>query len=96
MEHTIHFLPDDVHVTVEKGENLLAAAASAGLYIHAFCGGDGVCGKCKIKLEQGEVESDSAASLKQREYDEGVRLACKAKVISDITVRIPDMVKSDG
>ncbi len=96
MEHTIHFLPDDVHVTMEKGENLLTAAASAGVYIHAFCGGDGVCGKCKVKLEQGDVESDSSASLKQREYDEGVRLACKSKVVSDITVRIPDVVKTDG
>ncbi|MBL4903102.1 MAG: DUF4445 domain-containing protein [Desulfocapsa sp.] len=96
MEHSIHFLPDNVHVTVEDGENLLTAAASAGVYIHAFCGGDGVCGKCKVTIEEGEVESDSAASLKQDEYDKGVRLACKAKVVSDITVRIPDMVKADG
>jgi len=96
MEHSIHFLPDNVHVTVEDGENLLTAAASAGVYIHAFCGGDGVCGKCKVTIEEGEVESDSAASLKQGEYNKGVRLACKAKVVSDITVRIPDMVKADG
>ncbi|HIQ37490.1 MAG TPA: DUF4445 domain-containing protein [Desulfocapsa sulfexigens] len=96
MEHNIHFLPDDVHVTVEDGENLLTAAASAGIYINAFCGGDGVCGKCKIILEEGDVQSDSAASLKQDEYDKGVRLACKSKVVSDITVRIPDMVKADG
>lgn len=96
MTHTIHFLPDDVHATVEDGENLLTAAAAAGVYIHAFCGGDGVCGKCKVTMEKGDVDSDSAASLKQGEYDKGVRLACKAKVVSDITVRIPEMVKADG
>ncbi|MCK5071328.1 MAG: DUF4445 domain-containing protein, partial [Desulfocapsa sp.] len=96
MGHNIHFLPDNVHVTVEDGENLLTAAASAGVYIHAFCGGDGVCGKCKVTLEEGDVKSDSAASLKQDEYDKGVRLACKAQVVSDITVRIPDMVRADG
>lgn len=96
MKHTIHFLPDDVHVAVEEGENLLTAAASAGVYIHAFCGGDGVCGKCKVILEKGEVATDSAATLRQEEYQKGVRLACKTTVISDITVRIPDMVKADG
>jgi len=96
MEHNIHFLPDNVHVTVEDGENLLTAAAAAGVYIHAFCGGDGVCGKCKVQMEKGDVVSDSAASLKAKEYEKGIRLACKATVKSDITVRIPDMVKSDG
>ena len=59
MEHSIHFLPDNVHVTVEDGENLLTAAASAGVYIHAFCGGDGVCGKCKVTIEEGEVDRKS-------------------------------------
>ncbi|MEN8190538.1 MAG: ASKHA domain-containing protein [Thermodesulfobacteriota bacterium] len=96
MEHEIHFLPDDVRITVEHGENLLTAAANAGVYIHAYCGGDGVCGKCKVQLEQGDVESDSAATLKQDEYNKGIRLSCRADVVEDITVRIPDMVKSDG
>ena len=96
MEHTIHFLPDDIRVKVAPGENLLTAAAAAGVYIHAYCGGDGVCGKCKVHLEQGEVETDHAATLKPDEYEQGIRLACKTRVISDITVRIPDIIKADG
>ena len=96
MEHTIHFLPDDIRVKVAPGENLLTAAAAAGVYIHAYCGGDGVCGKCKVHLEQGEVETDHAATLKQADYEKGIRLACKTRVVSDITVRIPDTIKSDG
>jgi len=96
MEHTIHFLPDDIRVKVAPGENLLTAAAAAGVYIHAYCGGDGVCGKCKVQLEQGEVETDHAATLKQADYERGIRLACKTRVISDITVRIPDTIKADG
>ena len=54
MSKEVHFLPDDVKITVEDDENLLAAAATAGVYIHAYCGGDGVCGKCKCKIEEGE------------------------------------------
>ena len=64
MKHTIQFLPDNIPVRVDKGENLLSAAAAAGVYIHAYCGGDGVCGKCKVKVDQGEVRSDKA-NLKQ-------------------------------
>jgi len=30
MSHEIHFLPDNVTVQVEEGDNLLAAAANAG------------------------------------------------------------------
>lgn len=96
MEHTIHFLPDDIRVKVASGENLLTAAAAAGVYIHAYCGGDGVCGKCKVHLEQGEVETDHAATLKPAEFERGVRLACKTRVISDITIRIPETIKADG
>ncbi|MBW2328227.1 MAG: 2Fe-2S iron-sulfur cluster binding domain-containing protein, partial [Deltaproteobacteria bacterium] len=47
MKHTIEFQPDNITVTVDKGENLLSAAARCGVYIHAYCGGEGVCGKCK-------------------------------------------------
>lgn len=96
MEHTIHFLPDDIRVKVAPGENILTAAAAAGVYIHAYCGGDGVCGKCKVHLEKGEVECDPVATLKQADYDKGIRLACKTRVLSDVTVRIPETVKSDG
>jgi uncharacterized 2Fe-2S/4Fe-4S cluster protein (DUF4445 family) len=96
MKRNIHFLPDNVHVAVKDGENLLTAAAAAGVYIHAYCGGDGVCGKCKVVIEEGDVTSESAATLKQSEYEKGIRLACKSTVVSDITVRIPDTVKSDG
>ncbi len=41
MKHTIQFLPDNITVSVDKGENLLSAAAEAGVYIHASCGGAG-------------------------------------------------------
>jgi NADH dehydrogenase/NADH:ubiquinone oxidoreductase subunit G len=36
MAKTVRFLPDDVTLTVGEGENLLSAAANAGVYIHAF------------------------------------------------------------
>ena len=95
MKHTISFLPDNITIEVDKGENLLAAAAEAGVYIHAYCGGDGVCGKCKVKIDQGEVRSDKA-NLKQEDWDRGYRLACLSSVQSDLTVTIPEMTTKSG
>ncbi len=95
MKHTIEFLPDNITVTVDKGENLLSAAAEAGVYIHAYCGGDGVCGKCKVILNEGEVHSDKA-NLKQEDWDKGFRLACLTSVESDLKVTIPEMTTKSG
>jgi len=95
MKHTIEFQPDNITVTVDKGENLLSAAAEAGVYIHAYCGGDGVCGKCKVKVDQGEVGSQKA-NLKQDDWDQGFRLACLSSVESDLVVSIPEMTTKSG
>ncbi len=92
----VTFLPDNVTIEVDEGENLLAAAATAGVYIHAHCGGDGVCGKCKVKLEEGDVQSTKAMTLKADEHAEGFRLACMASVTEDVVIRIPEETTKDG
>lgn len=96
MEHTISFLPDNIAVRVMPGENLLTAAALAGIYINASCGGDGVCRKCKVELVQGELHSEHTTSLTQEEMNKGTRLACISTIVSDVTIRIPEIVRSDG
>jgi uncharacterized 2Fe-2S/4Fe-4S cluster protein (DUF4445 family) len=96
MSYTVHFLPDDVKASVEEGSNLLDAAANAGVYIHAFCGGEGVCGKCKVRIEQGEVSATQATQLTSDEIDQGLRLACQSKIVSDLVVQIPETIRKDG
>ncbi len=96
MAKTIRFLPDNVTIEVDEGENLLAAAANAGVYIHAYCGGDGVCGKCRVKIEQGDVQADKAVALKAEQLAQGIRLACQSSVVSDLVVRIPEETTADG
>ncbi len=95
MKKTVLFSPDNVGIDVDEGENLLSAAAAAGVYIHAYCGGDGVCGKCKVKIAKGEVQADKA-NLTQEDWDAGFRLACRTSVHSDLEVIIPEVVKKDG
>ena len=65
-EIKIHFNPDNVEVVVPKGENLLRAAMRAGVHINASCGGEGVCGKCRVIIDKGEVESEQTEKLTDR------------------------------
>jgi len=96
MKKKVTFLPDNLTIEVDEGENLLSAAAAAGLYIPAACGGDGVCGKCKIKIEQGEVVANKAMQLKPDQHAAGFRLACQSSVTQDVVVSIPAATSKDG
>ena len=96
MTHQIRFLPDNITIEVEDQENILTAAATAGIYIPAACGGEGVCGKCRIHLDSGEVKTTHGAGLGETEYRQGIRLACTSRVVSDLVVRIPETLQADG
>jgi len=96
MTNKVRFVPGNTEVEVQTGENLLNIAASAGVYIHAFCGGDGVCGKCKVQIEQGAVVSDRTMKLSRADFEAGYRLACRSRVEADVVVRIPDQIRRDG
>jgi uncharacterized 2Fe-2S/4Fe-4S cluster protein (DUF4445 family) len=89
MTHTIQFLPHNKQITVADGESLIRAAMEAGVHINASCGGGGVCGKCRVRIESGEVEGGISEKLTDQDREKGYRLACLAKVTSDLTVRIP-------
>jgi uncharacterized 2Fe-2S/4Fe-4S cluster protein (DUF4445 family) len=90
MKHTITFEPDGTTIRVDKGTNLLEAALAAGVHINATCGGQGVCGKCRVVIEAGEVDSEKTEKIDQEEYDTGWRQACRTALLSDCTIRIPD------
>ncbi len=94
MKYTVTFEPDNIEIRVDKGTNLLEAALAAGVHINATCGGQGVCGKCRVMIEAGEVDSEKTEKISQDKYDAGWRQACRTSVMSDCTVRIP--VESRG
>ena len=87
---TVTFLPVNKSIEVQKESILIKAARKAGLHINASCGGAGVCGKCRILLEQGELKGGNSEKLSEEQYISGHRQACTAEVIEDITVRIPE------
>ena len=85
----VTFLPDKKSISVKKGETLLSAAIAAGIYINSSCGGDGVCGRCKVIVNEGKIYSQASGKLSQEEKEKGYVLACVTIIEGDVVVRIP-------
>ena len=85
----IKFFPHNREIEVKEGEILLRAALEAGVHINASCGGGGVCGKCRVKLEAGSVEGGVSDKLGDEDREQGYRLACQSRVVEDLQVRVP-------
>ena len=83
-------------VTVEcnAGDNLLALARRANVAIDAPCSGNGSCGKCRVKLVEGQLETLKSRHITDEEYEAGWRLSCNSKVLSDCTVFVPDIASA--
>jgi uncharacterized 2Fe-2S/4Fe-4S cluster protein (DUF4445 family) len=84
----VTFKPDNKTVVVEKDRTILSAAISAGVNINSPCGGDGVCGRCKVKLIRGKVASQPTGLVSETDKNRGIYLACITAVLSDIEVEV--------
>ena len=76
------------------GDNLLELARRGNIAIDAPCSGNGSCGKCRVKLVEGEMESPQTRHISDEEYAEGWRLSCSSKVLGDCTVLVPDIASA--
>ena len=88
-DHKVLFLPHNKEITVLDGERLIRAAMEAGVHINASCGGEGVCGKCRVIIEEGTVEEGISEKLSEADIEKGYRLACKSIIRGDVKVRVP-------
>ncbi|MFZ5569942.1 MAG: ASKHA domain-containing protein [Thermodesulfobacteriota bacterium] len=87
--HKVTFLPHNRQISVPDGESLIRAAMEAGVHVNASCGGEGVCGKCRVMIESGSVDDGITEKLSKDDLEKNYRLACLSKIRSDLTVRIP-------
>ncbi|HPP51566.1 MAG TPA: 2Fe-2S iron-sulfur cluster-binding protein, partial [Thermoguttaceae bacterium] len=88
----VRFEPSGPTVHVPPGALLVEAAAQAGLELQMPCGGEGLCGKCRVRLLKGagtptdqEKRRFSAEELKT-----GWRLACQTPVRQALVVHVPE------
>ncbi len=88
----ITFQPTGRSVRVHPGTSVLEAAGRCGLVIDTPCGGEGTCGKCRVRFVSGVPEpSDPAAELlSEADITAGWRLACQASIHAPAVVGIPE------
>lgn len=97
------FTPSGIRGEVPEGMPVLRAARRLGVDVESVCGGQGICGTCKVYHVVGDfpkygVKSthDSLSEFKEVEAgrvgDErqlGARLGCTAKIMNDVVIEIP-------
>jgi uncharacterized 2Fe-2S/4Fe-4S cluster protein (DUF4445 family) len=66
------------------GETILLACARGGVILSAPCGGRGRCGKCKVRLLEGQINGVTADT--GAPDADGYVLACSSVPASDITI----------
>ncbi len=86
----VTIMPEGLNVEVEKGKTLLDAANMAGITMKTSCGGQGTCGRCAVKVLNGNVQGGDG-NLSKTHRAEGYLLACTATVDDgSVTVDFPE------
>ncbi|MHA1794335.1 MAG: ASKHA domain-containing protein [Promethearchaeota archaeon] len=83
--------PVSKRVNIAKGKTVYDALIALNFPIGAFCGGAGVCGKCRIKIIEptpniSEPNEKEVEKLGKDKIATGWRLACQTKVNGDVRV----------
>lgn len=74
---------------MRRGETVRDALYRAGVELDTPCNGQGICGKCRIRVENPEkFERTPHPDITEEQEAEGIRLACQLKPRSDITVHL--------
>jgi uncharacterized 2Fe-2S/4Fe-4S cluster protein (DUF4445 family) len=103
-QHQVIFQPSGRQGEIPEETTLLEAAQSLGVGIESLCGGNGSCGKCRIRIESGTFErygitslpenlspftEEEGAFIGEKERAEGFRLACTAMIRGDLLIVVP-------
>jgi uncharacterized 2Fe-2S/4Fe-4S cluster protein (DUF4445 family) len=101
----IIFQPSGRRGEVAKGMTIIEASRRVGVDIEALCGEKKVCGKCKVRIEEGFYEKYGIQSSRNNvsswmEEEEkfvnaeqrelGYRLGCCAKIEGDLLIFVPE------
>ncbi|MEM7197787.1 MAG: ASKHA domain-containing protein, partial [Pseudomonadota bacterium] len=102
--HRVVFTPSGKRGDIPAGTNLLDAARQLGVDLDSVCGGRSICGRCQIEAGIGNfskfgitVKAEDLPPIGEAEeryrnkrgMEEGRRLACQYKVLTDMVVDVP-------
>ncbi|MFQ6126647.1 MAG: ASKHA domain-containing protein [Candidatus Heimdallarchaeota archaeon] len=110
-KHLVIFQPSGKRGLIKENKTLKEAAEELGVEIEGICGGKGVCGKCKVEIQEGFFEKYSITSqmghlsplesaekerLSSTELKQNRRLSCLARVRGPILVFVPEEARGGG
>jgi len=89
----IVFEPYGRRLEIEEGESILEAARRASIGLRSECGGLGLCGRCRVIIDDLKAVSPPTEAegrlLTPEELERGVRLACQTRIHGDLVINIP-------
>ncbi len=88
----IRIAPQGTVLVYEEGRRLMDILQDGGLGLESPCGGRGTCGKCRVRIMQGEA--GAIAEEEQRHLgeaiQEGWRLSCLVYPKGDLEIMLPE------
>jgi len=99
------FQPSGRRGYIQKGKTIKEASVALGVDIEGICGEKAICGKCKVRAEQGAFEKYGIESSREhlspmgpterkffnlQQERSGLRLACQSHILDDIVIFVPE------
>lgn len=87
------FQPSGRQGEIEEGKTILEASQKLAVGIESLCGGKKTCGKCKVRVLEGEFSpftDEEPQFISESERREGYRLSCSAKIREDALIFVPE------
>ncbi|MFW6334738.1 MAG: ASKHA domain-containing protein [Desulfosalsimonas sp.] len=92
----ITIVPENLSIRTRRKETVRDALYRAGIELDTPCNGEGICGKCQIRVENPEgVAETPHKEISRQQAEQGVRLACQLVVEKDITITLLSDFKKD-
>jgi uncharacterized 2Fe-2S/4Fe-4S cluster protein (DUF4445 family) len=84
----LNVLPHDMWIKVKPGLTVYEALQGTDLEMEGECGGEGTCGKCKIRVVTalGPPDEQERALLSPEELANGERLACRTRIKKNLVI----------
>lgn len=91
MSFEVDFEPIGRRISCKSGDTILDAAQRAGIVLNATCGGEGACGRCIVRVMNGQVSPSNLTEEAELgdQVDRGWRMACQTDVRGNVLIHIP-------
>ena len=77
----------EVEAFANAGDNLLEVARGANVAIDAPCSGNGACGKCRVQLKSGELDSKKTLHISDEEFEKESKQSEASGIATDEEVK---------